>query len=591
MAFSSIDLAALRSWWDSFTAAEKELFKATFGGIASLLPVVVTEGFLQAVCRFWCPSLNLFRFGMNELTPSPEEYHRFLRMRSSLDELAQLTPRVSPRTALSRMTGIKRTFMPKEAVGEIPVVSVEFLTGPFEVPGVFDHDCFIKPRNANDPALILRRIHAFGFILLAGLFFPRDDGRLDMRVALYVDELIAGKTIIPIIVAEIFRSLTKCQLSPNAHFGGCIELLFVWLVGHVVQHGLIRPQWFNGIPIDLFIKRQGNLKDMPGNFQRWLSTFESLTPDTIVWNLGLVSDCSVSLAGLGLSFLPLVGLFGVVPYFGARITRQFGVIQEIPPDVSILPSTRFCFDFPLSRADPLIQEAEAYWGEREVLLLKKVLDKPPATTEYSKWIQEQIAPNVGTSTVRPQSVTQCGKKKTETLEQTRAGLREQINTLQAALNDARGTESSTSTLTALEDSLATAESERDRLTRECLLLQEETMTLRESMPTLRGQFDALTLEREGLQQQLVATQQAHGIERDQFVTMTTQLRSELSFAHGFYPSGELDVSLVQSFLAIVENLSAVDTSGNVDEHTLLQYYRNALLVFQSILNGFAGGNP
>ncbi|KAH7864593.1 hypothetical protein Vadar_031504 [Vaccinium darrowii] len=591
MAFSSIDLAVLRSWWDSFTAAEKELFKATFGGIASLLPVIVTEGFLQAVCRFWCPSLNLFRFGMNELTPSVEEYHKFLQMRPSLDILARFPFRASPKLALSRLTGIKKSFVDVGVEDGIPVVNVEFLTRFFAVPGSYDNSQNPFMHHGDGPVPLSRRVNALGFVLLAGLFFPREDGRLDMRVALYVEEILAGRTIIPILLAETFRSLTAFSLNPSGHFGGCIELLFVWLVGHVVQHGLIRPQWFNGIPIDLFIERQGNLKDMPRNFQRWLSTFESLTPDTIIWNLGLASDRSVSLAGLGLSFLPLVGLFGVVPYFGARITRQFGVIQEIPPDVSILPSTRFCFDFPLSRADPLIQEAEAYWGEREVLLLKKVLDKPPATTEYSKWIQEQIAPNVGTSTVRPQSATQRGKKRTETLEQTKTGLREQINTLQAALNDARGTESSTSTLTALEDSLAAAESERDRLSRECLLLQEETMTLRESMSTLRGQFDALTLEREGLQQQLVATQQAHGIERDQFVTMTTQLRSELSFAHGFYPSGELDVSLVQSFLAIVENLSAVGTSGNVDEHTLLQYYRNALLVFQSILNGFAGGNP
>ncbi|KAH7839300.1 hypothetical protein Vadar_002368 [Vaccinium darrowii] len=555
MAFSSIDLAVLRSWWDSFTAAEKELFKATFGGIASLLPVVVTEGFLQAVCRFWCPSLNLFRFGMNELTPSVEEYHKFLQMRPSLDILARFPFRASPKLALSRLTGIRKSFVDVGVEDGISVVNVEFLTRFFAVPGSYDNSQNPFMHHGDGPVPLSRRVNALGFVLLAGLFFPRDDGRLDMRVALYVEEILAGRTIIPILLAETFRSLTAFSLNPSGHFGGCIELLFVWLVGHVVQHGLIRPQWFNGIPIDLFIERQGNLKDMPRNFQRWLSTFESLTPDTIVWNLGLVSDCSVSLAGLGLSFLPLVGLFGVVPYFGARIIRQFGVIQEIPPDVSILPSARFCFDFPLSRADPLIQEAEAYWGEHL-----------------------RVSPNVV-------------KRKLETLEQTRAGLREQINTLQAALNDARGTESSTSTLTALEDSLAAAESERDRLTRECLLLQEETMTLRESMSTLQGQFDALTLEREGLQQQLVATQHAHGIERDQFVTMTTQLRSELSFAHGFYPSGELDASLVRSFLTIVENLSAVDTPGNVDEHTLLQYYRNALLVFQSILNGFAGGNP
>ncbi|KAH7859942.1 hypothetical protein Vadar_007336 [Vaccinium darrowii] len=488
MAFSSIDLAVLRSWWDSFTAAEKELFKATFGGIASLLPVVITEGFLQAVCRFWCPSLNLFCFGMNELTPSVEEYHKFLQMSPSLDILARFPFRASPKLALSRLTGIKKSFVDVGVEDGIPVVNVEFLTRFFAFPGTYDTSQNPFMHHGGDgPVPLSRRVNALGFVLLAGLFFPREDGRLDMRVALYVEEILAGRTIIPILLAETFRSLTAFSLNPSGHFGG------------------------------------------------------------------------LSLAGLGLSFLPLVGLFGVVPYFGARITRQFGVIQEIPPDVSILPSARFCFDFPLSRADPLIQEAEAYWGERE--------------------------------TVRPQSVTQCGKKKTETLEQTRAGLKEQINTLQAALNDARGTESSTSTLTALEDSLAAAESERDRLTRECLLLQEETMTLRESMSTLQGQFDALTLEREGLQQELVATQYAHGIERDQLVTMTTQLRSELSFAHGFYPSGELDASLVRSFLTIVENLSAVDTSGNVDEHTLLQYYRNALLVFQSILNGFAGGNP
>ena len=72
--------------------------------------------------------------------------------------------------------------------------------------------------------------NAFAFILLEGMFFPRCDGRFDLRVILFVEVAINGRSIVPAILAETFRGLTLYQLSLDFHIASGVELLYVWLV-------------------------------------------------------------------------------------------------------------------------------------------------------------------------------------------------------------------------------------------------------------------------------------------------------------------------------------------------------------------------
>ena len=44
------------------------------------------------------------------------------------------------------------------------------------------------------------RAQALGFVLVAGLFFPRPDGLLDMRVAVLLEDVLACQSVIPAII-------------------------------------------------------------------------------------------------------------------------------------------------------------------------------------------------------------------------------------------------------------------------------------------------------------------------------------------------------------------------------------------------------
>ena len=71
------------------------------------------------------------------------------------------------------------------------------------------------------------RMNAFAFVLLAGMFFPRCDGRFDLRVILFVEVTINGRSIVPAILAETFQGLTLYRLSLDFRTASGVELLYV----------------------------------------------------------------------------------------------------------------------------------------------------------------------------------------------------------------------------------------------------------------------------------------------------------------------------------------------------------------------------
>ena len=98
----------------------------------------------------------------------------------------------------------------------------------------------------------------------------------------------------------------------------------------------------------------------------WVFDLDNVTPDTIVWDIGIfsASEYGVIVCGHDLSFLPLLGLCGVVPYFGCRVLRQFGLYQDVPVSSSLHESSRYFLDFVIDSVYPLVGEAAALWSER-----------------------------------------------------------------------------------------------------------------------------------------------------------------------------------------------------------------------------------
>lgn len=93
-------------------------------------------------------------------------------------------------------------------------------------------------------------------------------------------------SIVPMIIAEIYRALEKCQQGAP-HFEGCNLLLQLWLMEHLqrgeywqdIQHrdwddhiAFYQPRRMNYMP---------NMFAQPKDAKGWVELFENLTEDQI----------------------------------------------------------------------------------------------------------------------------------------------------------------------------------------------------------------------------------------------------------------------------------------------------------------------
>ncbi|KAH0729597.1 hypothetical protein KY289_000785 [Solanum tuberosum] len=138
------------------------------------------------------------------------------------------------------------------------------------------------------------------------IVFPKWDKHIDIRLAGVVNALttMESPTIIPMILADMFRALTKCK-NGETYFEGCNILLQIWFLEHLYHH------------------------DRAPRF----------TPD---WSKDVIC------MSIGISFLVLIALRGVQPYAPLRVMCQLDKVQEVVPPNDDM--SRFVFDTPLGFA-------------------------------------------------------------------------------------------------------------------------------------------------------------------------------------------------------------------------------------------------
>ncbi|MDV3202320.1 MAG: hypothetical protein Q8887_02685, partial [Candidatus Phytoplasma australasiaticum] len=85
------------------------------------------------------------------------------------------------------------------------------------------------------------RVNAFVVTLLGTLVFPREDKNIDTRLIYIMYTLakgrdVGGNTIVPKILAEITKALSKC-VQGKRFFEECYFLLQLWAVKHFYKRG------------------------------------------------------------------------------------------------------------------------------------------------------------------------------------------------------------------------------------------------------------------------------------------------------------------------------------------------------------------
>nr|XP_033515449.1 uncharacterized protein LOC117279927 [Nicotiana tomentosiformis] len=146
----------------------------------------------------------------------------------------------------------------------------------------------------------------------------------------------ANGTIIPMILAEIYRALIACRAGTK-FFEGCNLLLQMWLVEHLCH----RPGYMNygltGLNCIEEYENRVNGHELPEGTKAWYAYLGSLNANRIEWTFGWLSVDEVIYMSAGVCFLLLMALRSIQPYAPHRVLRQLGRYQTVPYDEDLSP--------------------------------------------------------------------------------------------------------------------------------------------------------------------------------------------------------------------------------------------------------------
>ncbi|MBA0648475.1 hypothetical protein Goklo_016188 [Gossypium klotzschianum] len=201
--------------WDDET---KQLFYSNYGDFPYLLDVKVDKHLFRALAQYWNPVYNCFTFRKVDLVPTVEEYTTLLRC-----------PRIQAKKYYSRVASVP-TFLKK--LISIIGMSEQWVAAGIKQKG--DSKC-ISWKSLRD--LILahldtkKRVDVFSLSIYRLVIFPKVLGHIDEAVS---DLFNQDKkvTLVPVILAETFRSLGVCRRVGERRFIGCAQLLLACFHSH-----------------------------------------------------------------------------------------------------------------------------------------------------------------------------------------------------------------------------------------------------------------------------------------------------------------------------------------------------------------------
>ncbi|XP_016451638.1 uncharacterized protein LOC107776276 [Nicotiana tabacum] len=324
----------LLDWWKNLSHSDKNHVKRVLGNLPSLLDIRPNNTLIEVATMFWDEKRVVFRFGDVEMTPLLEEIGGFARLPWDSPGLSVPENRTPPR--FLKMTGFKKN-------DELLCLKKSYI--PFE----FLYECYghSKSYRLHHDELVVtflgwthRRVFVFIICFLGLLIFPKKRGKIHTRLAMVAKtpmEGIEGQTytIIPMILAEMYRALDRCKQG-YGHFGGCNLLLQVWLLeyfqrGEYQQELLRRP--LNDYIAYHHPKRMTFIPDrfvQPGSAVSWVRFFSNLTDEKVHWIFEWFPSSEFIIWSREITYLMLTGLRGIYPYAPIRVMRQAGRKQVIP---------------------------------------------------------------------------------------------------------------------------------------------------------------------------------------------------------------------------------------------------------------------
>ncbi|KAH0682133.1 hypothetical protein KY289_019885 [Solanum tuberosum] len=248
----------LRSWWIDIKKDREREIRQLLGGLTYLIFVIPNLHLIRALLEFWDPVRMVFKFMDFDLAPTIEE--------------------------ISDLGWIHFDFLYSRFGRDVSYYSF-----------IDEFECSVEEWETD-------RLNAFAIALLGSLVFPKIRGKIDTRLGYVVRDLAQRegeprKTLVPMILAEIMRSLLAC-VDGRMFFEGCNLFLQLWAIEH-------------------FYLRSDVI---------FLTELESYR---IQWKLHWLSTPHAIVRGDDRYFIELISLKGVQPYTPLRVLRQFGQTQAL----------------------------------------------------------------------------------------------------------------------------------------------------------------------------------------------------------------------------------------------------------------------
>nr|XP_016480572.1 PREDICTED: uncharacterized protein LOC107801716 [Nicotiana tabacum] len=321
----------LHMWWNDLEKFSRDTVVKVLGGLVGLLKIKPRLDVIEALIPFWDLTHNVFHFSDFELTPTLEEIAGYAGLSGNLRSRYLVAPRtVTPHRFLDLLSISREVQDGNLSQG---FCTFYFLYQRYGDPQGFEAPDTSLTHSGNKDKWEARRGLAFIVAFLGVLICPRKDGNIELGLVGMVDVMIkkANGTLVPMILAEIYRALTVCR-EGRKFFEGCNMLLQLWIQEHLCHRLGYMSYGMTGLNC---IEEHENRMvgyEFPEGTEAWFAHLSSLTSNKIEWTFGWLPVTEVIYMSAEVCYFLLMGLRSIQPYASHRVLRQLGKFQTIPHD-------------------------------------------------------------------------------------------------------------------------------------------------------------------------------------------------------------------------------------------------------------------
>lgn len=380
---------------------DKRKVQRHIGYLLSLMEMEAWPDLVDAMIKFWDNNCMVFRFGDVELTPTLEE---IIASYESVGMCNKRKPELDkdlliPKILNSRETKVALSSVNVEWMGRLKGPNIPLRELYYRYGRINGYEKFREEFTSKE-AWEEKRPFVFAICLLGTMVFPENRWHvIHPSIIMVTDAIFNGVehggstkhyTLAPMILADIYRALDKCQ-DGSRFFQGCNLILQWWMMKHLLKtHNPIEPDPRRRS--DQFASHSwwlhfNHIK--PKNGQRfWLPILSKLRQEDIQWSIDGVTLSNTVVQSKELPFLVFAGLRGTRPYTPGRVLRQLGCKQVIPQASDMGKFATDHKDGQVSFARMMIRE----WKTR-CMAAGKVPNRFNAecSSEYKRWSKRNIA--------------------------------------------------------------------------------------------------------------------------------------------------------------------------------------------------------